>query len=422
VSGPPGGQPTSGRRLRLLLGAFGDAGHAFPMLALGRRLAARGHEVTFQTWARWRDHVLAGGMAFEPAPQYEVFPTDGRPLKPYQAVVRAAAEMRPLVAGLRPDAAVADILTLAPALAAEAEDVPVATLVPHVFPPGAPGHPAYSIGARLPRTALGRGLWRAALAGPLRSGLFQGRDELNETRARLGLAPHPYVHNGISRRLCLVGTFPQLEYPRAWPAWARVVGPLMWEPPTDDVALPEGEGPLVLVAPSTSQDPDHRLLRAAVEGLADAPVRVLATWNRRPPPRPLRPGANTRLVEWVSYARTMPRCDLVICHGGHGTVVRALASGTPVLASPSAGDMGENAARVDWARVGVRLPWRLCSPRTLRLAVERALSDPQLAVRARALEAWAAVNDGAQRAAEEVEALAADGSSDDLRADRKESV
>jgi UDP:flavonoid glycosyltransferase YjiC (YdhE family) len=102
----------------------------------------------------------------------------------------------------------------------------------------------------------------------------------------------------------------------------------------------------------------------------------------------------------------MPRCDLVVCHGGHGTIVRALASGTPVLVCPNAGDQNENAARVDWAGVGVRLPRRLCSPRALRLAVERAIADPRLAARAGALQSWAAVNDGAERAADEVEKLA----------------
>ena len=64
----------------------------------------------------------------------------------------------------------------------------------------------------------------------------------------------------------------------------------------------------------------------------------------------------------------MPRASLVISHAGHGTVARALASGCPVLAVPHSGDMGENAARIDWAGVGVRLPWRLLSPATLRLA------------------------------------------------------
>ena len=30
--------------MKVLLGAFGDPGHAFPMIALGRGLRARGHE------------------------------------------------------------------------------------------------------------------------------------------------------------------------------------------------------------------------------------------------------------------------------------------------------------------------------------------------------------------------------------------
>ena len=110
-------QPANARSTRILLGAFGDPGHAFPMIALGSALAMRGHAVTLQTWRRWRDDVEAAGMRFAAAPEYQVFPTRARPLKPYQAAVRAAVETRPLVAETRPDAVVADILTLAPALA-----------------------------------------------------------------------------------------------------------------------------------------------------------------------------------------------------------------------------------------------------------------------------------------------------------------
>jgi UDP:flavonoid glycosyltransferase YjiC (YdhE family) len=214
------------------------------------------------------------------------------------------------------------------------------------------------------------------------------------------------MHGGISTQLSLVGTFPQLEYPRPLPQGSQVVGPLLWEPPAADVDPPPGNEPLVLVAPSTAQDGEHRLLRAAVAGLAREPVRVLAAWNRRPLARPLRVPANARLVEWLSYARTMRRCRLVICHAGHGTMVRALASGCPVVAVPAAGDMNENAARLDWAGAGVRLPWRLLSGTTLRLAVRRALSEPALARRAWELGEWAAGHDGAERAADLVEALA----------------
>jgi UDP:flavonoid glycosyltransferase YjiC (YdhE family) len=122
--------------------------------------------------------------------------------------------------------------------------------------------------------------------------------------------------------------------------------------------------------------------------------------------QPLFAARNTRLVEWVSYSRTMPRSALVICHAGHGTMVRALASGCPVLAIPHSGDMAENAARADWAGVGVRLPWRLLSPTAVRLASRRALGDATIAERARRLAAWAAEHDGAERAADLVERLA----------------
>ena len=235
--------------------------------------------------------------------------------------------------------------------------------------------------------------------------LESGRRDLNRTRARVGLPALAHVHGGISGELALVATFPQLEYPRAWAPTTHVVGPLMWEPPAADVELPRSDAPLVLIAPSTAQDTEHRLLRAALRGLADMPVRVLATWNRRLPPRPLRVPENAHVVEWVSYSRTMPRCDVVVCHAGHGTLVRALSSGCAVVACPAAGDMNENAARVDWAGAGVRVPRRFITPRVLRVAVERALHEPQIRERARALASWASTHDSGSRAAELLEAL-----------------
>ncbi len=343
-------------------------------------------------------------MRFEPAPEYQVFPTREQPLKPYEAAVRAARETQPLIYDFDPEVVVADILTIAAGLAAEVAERPWATLVPHVLPVSEPGFPPYSIGAQLPRTPLGAGFWRA-LDPIVRSGTERGRAELNDTRRRLGLAPLEHVHGGISRQLALVATFPQLEYPRtsSW-HWAHVVGPLMYERPTDDVELPPGDEPLVLVAPSTSQDRRQRMLRAALAGLADEPVRVLATTNRRGEPvgdLPVSP--NARVVDWLSYTRTMPHCAAVVCHAGHGTVVRALASGVPLVACPAAGDMAENAARVSWAGVGVSLPRRLVTERGVRLAVRRVLAEPSYALRAREFAEWAKRHDGAATAAEVLE-------------------
>jgi UDP:flavonoid glycosyltransferase YjiC (YdhE family) len=181
---------------------------------------------------------------------------------------------------------------------------------------------------------------------------------------------------------------------------------MIWEAPAAEVEPPPGAEPLVLVAPSTAQDPEHRLLRCALQGLANEPVSVLASWNRRSLAGPLPVAANARLVEWVSYTQTMPRAALVICHAGHGTLIRALTLGRPVLAVPHAGDMPENAARLTWSGAGVRVPWPLLSRLALRRAVRRALGDDRLALRAAQLAAWSQLHDGPGRAADLVERLA----------------
>jgi UDP:flavonoid glycosyltransferase YjiC (YdhE family) len=389
--------------LRLLVAAFGDPGHAFPAIALSRALRERGHEVTVETWERWREPVEELGLRFEAAEEYTVFPPPKE--AGFADAADAAIALRPLFEELRPDAVVSDILTLAPTLAAEAAGCRLATLIPHVYPVHDPGMPFFAFGWAPPRTPVGRAMWKAALP-MLIGGLKTGRAELNESRARVGLGPVERFHGGISERLALVATFPQLEYPRRWPAGVEVTGPMSFELPYPDVELPEGQEPLVLVAPSTSQDPECRLLRAAFEALAEEPVRVVGTTNRHQPDEPVQVPPNATLVEWISYSQAMEAADLVICHGGHGTIARALSVGVPVLSCPAVGDMAENGARVQWAGAGLTVPWRLTGPRSIRWATRRLLAEPTFRVRAGALSEWSATNDGAQRGAELVEHLA----------------
>ena len=135
---------------------------------------------------------------------------------------------------------------------------------------------------------------------------------------------------------------------------------------------------------------------------------MLATTNRHLPAQPLPPApANAVVVDWLSYSQAMAAADLVICHGGHGTVARALGAGVPVLCCPAVGDMAENGARVAWAGAGLMLPWRLLGA-GVAAAGGRGGCSTSRGSRARAGEiaAWAAENDGAERGAELVEELA----------------
>jgi UDP:flavonoid glycosyltransferase YjiC (YdhE family) len=394
------------RRRRFLVAAFGDAGHAFPAIGLARALRRRGHEVVVETWERWREAVEAEELGFTAAEEYVAFPPPRAGSEDGTSLAGAALALAPYMEEQRFDVVVSDILTLAPALAAERVGLRRATLIPHVYPVHEPGLPFFAIGALPPRTPIGRGLWRAALP-VLVEGLRRGREEMNESRTAVGLPEIDRFHGGISEELALVATFPHLEYARRWPAGVQVTGPIEFELPHPDIELPAGDPPLVLVAPSTAQDPQCRLIRVALEALADEPVRVLATTNRQRPEAPLpTPPSNAVLVDWLSYSQAMAAADLVICHGGHGTVARSLGAGVPALCCPALGDMTENGARVAWSGAGLMLPWRLLGARALRSTVRRILGDPSFHARASEIAAWERKNDGANRSAALVEALA----------------
>jgi UDP:flavonoid glycosyltransferase YjiC (YdhE family) len=403
---PPDAASGASERLRILVAAFGDAGHVFPAIALGKALAARGHEVVIETWEERRAAVEGEGLGFAAAEEYRMFPPPDPDSEEGQHAAEAALALLPLLGDFRPHAVVSDILTLAPTLAAEQAGIPLATLIPHIYPVVEPGLPFFAIGLRPPRTRLGRAIWRSGHDRALKIGLEQGRRDLNIQRSRLGLPSIDRFHGGISPDLALVATYPQLEYPRLWPPGVEITGPMSFELPHPDIELPPGDDPLVLVAPSTAHDSDNHLVRTALAALADEPVRVVATTNRVKPLSPIDVPANATLVEWLSYSQLMPAASLVISHGGHGTVARALGAGTPVLVCPIIGDMSETAMRVAWAGAGLSLPWRLCQPAPLRWSARRLLREPSFTAKTEEIATWGRENDGAARGAELVERLA----------------
>ncbi|HEV7483651.1 MAG TPA: nucleotide disphospho-sugar-binding domain-containing protein [Solirubrobacterales bacterium] len=358
-----------------------------------------------ETWEERRGAVEGAGLGFAAAEEYKMFPPPEPDSDDGLHAAEAARALLPLLERMRPHVAVSDILTLAPALAAERAEVPLATLIPHIYPVVEPGLPFFAIGLRPPRTPVGRAIWRAGQRA-LNVGLEHGRRDLNLQRRRLDLPPVERFHGGISPDLALVATYPQLEYPRQWPAGVEITGPMIFEVPHPAIELPPGDRPLVLVAPSTAHDSENHLVRTALKALAREPVRVVATTNRVVPQTPIEVPPNAVLVDWLSYSQLMPAASLVISHGGHGTVARALGAGTPVLISPIIGDMSETAMRVAWAKAGLSLPWRLCRPEPLRWAARRILHEPSFAAEAGKIAAWGRENDGAERGAVLVERLA----------------
>jgi UDP:flavonoid glycosyltransferase YjiC (YdhE family) len=399
-------------RLRVMLGAVAWTGHAFPVFALARELHARGHEVLVETIEGRRELIEGLGLRFAPAEPYMTFPgvfDDPRPDgTPYPTVGETARSLVPMIKDFRPDVVVTDVLTLAPALAAQAARVRHATLVPHVYPVSEPGLPFYLLGLLPPRTSLGTAMWRAIM--PLQRldlRLRWLRRTYNQAREDVGLQPVERFHGMISEQLTMVGTFPHLEYPRPWPEHVHVTGPMLFEPAeSPEIQLPEGEGPLVVVNPSTWSDPEFRLVRAAIDALEGQAVRIVVTLSGRGENWTGRAPENAVVVDWISYEQVLPKASLIVSVGGHGTVVRGLAHGVPVLVCAKGGDMAENGARLTWTGAGLMLPRYLLRAQPMRWAIRRMLADHRFSARARAIARWSREHDGAALGATLVERLA----------------
>jgi MGT family glycosyltransferase len=397
--------------MRVLLGAVEWKGHAFPVFALARELRARGHEVLIEAAESHRDTIEGIGARFMAAEPRMSFPGFFDPKGPeeasYPTVGQAARNLVPTMRELRPDVVVTDVLTLAPALAAEAAGVPRATLLPHVYPVSESGLPLYLLGMLPARTPVGEEMWRVVKRlQRFDMRLRRLRRAYNLARAEVRLAPQQRFHGMISDQLALVATFPQLEYPRRWPQHVHVTGPMLFEPPSPEIELAQGEGPLVVVNPSTWSDSELRLARAAIGALDSEQVRIVVTLSgmgrRWPHPLP----DHAVAVDWISYEQVLPQAALMVSVGGHGTVASALAHGVPVLVCAKGGDMAENGARLTWSGAGLMLPRPLMRPGPMRWAVRRMLADRRFAERARAIAAWSRDNQGVTRGAELVERLA----------------
>ncbi len=96
------------------------------------------------------------------------------------------------------------------------------------------------------------------------------------------------------------------------------------------------------------------LYRTVLQAVAGLDVRVLLTIGRRVDPAALGPvPASVHVEAWIDQALVLGDADLVVCHGGSGTVFAALAAGVPVVVVPLFADQFENGRRIAAAGAGV---------------------------------------------------------------------
>ncbi len=197
------------------------------------------------------------------------------------------------------------------------------------------------------------------------------------------------------------------DYPRSRaPAatWHRLESSVReTEEPWDVPDELRGEGSLVYLSLGSLGSADIELMRRLVGVLADTPHRYVVSKGPRADELEL-PG-NMWGEPRLPQTSIIPRCDLVITHGGNNTTTEALHFGKPMVVLPLFWDQYDNAQRVDELGFGVRLPTYAFEDDDLRGAVDRLLADEDLRARTAALGASIRTQDGKQRAADLIEGV-----------------
>jgi MGT family glycosyltransferase len=218
----------------------------------------------------------------------------------------------------------------------------------------------------------------------------RGTAEFNATRRALGLVPlaHPFEQiTRLARHLVLTSAafdFPATSLPKNVvytgpelddPAWVD-----QWTSPwpVNDLR------PLVVVGFSTTFQNQGRLLGRIIEALRPLNIRAVVTAGPVLDMADLPAAPNVYVCRSAPHSQLLPEAAAVVTHAGHGTVIRSLAAGTPLLCLPMGRDQNDNAARVVARGAGLRLSPR-SSLKSIRNAVLEILESPRYREKAREL-------------------------------------
>lgn len=213
---------------------------------------------------------------------------------------------------------------------------------------------------------------------------------LNAARAHFGLAPLAHVHEQpLSAGRHLLATSGSFDFPtERLPDHVRYIGPLLempsWAREHVTSPLARDMRPLVLVSFSTTNQGQANVLQRVISGLAGEPVEVVVTLGKALEGLHLQSPANVTILPNAAHDEILAKARAVVTHGGHGTIMRSLSHGVPLVVLPMGRDQNDNAARVTYHGAGLRLD-PSASPQVLGEAVRRVLSEPDFAERAVAL-------------------------------------
>jgi UDP:flavonoid glycosyltransferase YjiC (YdhE family) len=365
--------PTTG--VRVLFSFSPGIGHLYPLLPLARELRRQGHAVAFLGSSSLGDAVAAEGFELLPAgPGIEALIGAAFARYPELAAMQQMGnqQMRaaiPIFADVRVEITLSEAL---PAARAWRPDIVVSEHADFVGP--------------LVAAILG--------AAPATLGFGPGHPAGWLAQAGEAVAPHyaaqglrPPANGGRYDGLYLDTCPPSLQaplFPR--PAHAQPLRPeaygragAEWTPPDFG---DRADRPLILLTMGTIFG-NPTVFAAALAGLSALDVNVLVAVGPRGEPGAIAADpARVRMERFVPLDRALDRCDLVVAHGGAGTILAALVRGIPLVVIPQGADQFINAERAVAAGAALSIAPADFNSDALRAAVERVRGDRSYAAAA----------------------------------------
>lgn len=410
--------------IKVALITLGSAGDVHPLLALGRALQERGHDVVVLSLPNFQAEAEGVGLRFVAVGSADVYEKTIRHPKLWDPVdgvgVLWRYLLRPLIGpsyealsaliqqGVQ--VLVAPPVVMGARLASERWGVPLlsvytaATLLRSERWPLTLG--SWRVPRGLPSWVL-RVVWRSLDRWGLEPLVAK---DLNTWRRRLGLPPvdgsvfgqwmHS-PHGGVALFEPWFAAAPD------WPAQVKHAGFMLYEqdepsglPPRVSDFLNQGPPPVVFLS-GTAQVHANHVYEAAIASCAQRGWRALLIGPDAPECD--RPDVCT--ARYAPLGKLLPRVRAVVHHGGVGTCAQALRAGVPQVVLPSAFDQFDNAMRIEQLGVGRSMPMKRVQAQALGALLSAVLDSQAVQDRCREAAKQVQVSRSRERACECVEAL-----------------
>jgi MGT family glycosyltransferase len=393
---------------RYLFAVVDGGGNVTPELSAARCLVRRGHTVTALAEDSIAPDVRSVGAVlrrWERAPNRPDRKAANDPSRdweckyPWQLVDRLietlivgpaesyAHDVSATIEEASPDLVVCSMFCVGGMIAAEGAGVPFDVVFSTIYPLPAKGIPPFGSGLEPARTFIGG--WRDRTLNAFAERLWnRGLTGLNALRRQYGLRPLvDFLDQLRCARRQLVLTSSGFDFPGTLPTNARYVGPVLDDPEWVEDGLwtpPPGCDPMVLVAMSSTFQDQVASLQRVIDALGTLPVRGVVTTGPALDCATLQRPANVAVVPSAPHRQVLRCAALVVTHGGHGTVIKALAAGVPMVVLPHGRDQADVAARVTARGAGLVLK-RTAAPAVIAEAMMRILRNDSYRAAARRL-------------------------------------